>query len=89
MSRGDGRVLSRIGYVLAALVVVAIALACLAWTALEPPALPVPPRGVAVSLLVAGVVLAIVLWRGLVKLHARLQAALRETLDKPGRGDSA
>ena len=48
-----------------------------------------PPRGVAVSLLVAGVVLAIVLWRGLVKLHARLQAALRETLDKPGRGDSA
>lgn len=40
--------LSRIGYVLAALVVVAVALACLAWTALEPPALPVPPRGVVV-----------------------------------------
>jgi CPA2 family monovalent cation:H+ antiporter-2 len=29
------------------------------------------------------VVLAIVLWRGLVKVHARLQAALRETLEKP------
>jgi len=42
-----------------------------------------PPRGVAWSLLVAGVVLAVVLWRTLVKLHARLQAALKETLDKP------
>jgi CPA2 family monovalent cation:H+ antiporter-2 len=49
-----------------------------------------PPFGVALSLLVAGVVLAVVLWRALVKLHARLQAALKETLDKPeppGRGD--
>ena len=42
-----------------------------------------PPRGVALSLLVAGVVLAVILWRMLVKLHARLQAALKETLDKP------
>ena len=42
-----------------------------------------PPRGVALSLLVAGVVLAVILWRALVKLHARLQAALKETLDKP------
>ncbi len=42
-----------------------------------------PPRGVALSLLVVGVVLAVVLWRSLVKLHARLQAALKETLDKP------
>jgi CPA2 family monovalent cation:H+ antiporter-2 len=25
-----------------------------------------------------------VLWRSLVKMHARLQAALKETLDKPG-----
>jgi CPA2 family monovalent cation:H+ antiporter-2 len=27
------------------------------------------------------------LWRGLVKVHARLQAALRDTLDKSGRSD--
>ncbi|MFC5526280.1 cation:proton antiporter [Rhodanobacter ginsengisoli] len=43
-----------------------------------------PPRGIALSLLVVGVVLAVVLWRGLVKMHARLQAALKETLNKPG-----
>ena len=43
-----------------------------------------PPRGIALSLMVLGVVLAVVLWRGLVKMHARLQAALKETLDKPG-----
>jgi CPA2 family monovalent cation:H+ antiporter-2 len=42
-----------------------------------------PPRGVALSLLGVVVVLAIVLWRSLVKMHARLQAALRDTLDKP------
>lgn len=42
-----------------------------------------PPLGVALSLLVAGVVLAVVLWRGLVRVHARLQAALKETIDKP------
>ncbi|TAL71521.1 MAG: cation:proton antiporter [Rhodanobacter sp.] len=42
-----------------------------------------PPRGVAVSLVVALVALAVVLWRSLVKLHARLQAALKETLEKP------
>ena len=42
-----------------------------------------PPRGVALSLAVAGVMVAIVLWRGLVKVHARLQAALRDTLAKP------
>jgi Kef-type K+ transport system, predicted NAD-binding component len=42
-----------------------------------------PPRGIALSLVVLGVVLAVVLWRGLVKMHARLQAALKETLDKP------
>ncbi|MBD8873542.1 cation:proton antiporter [Rhodanobacter sp. DHB23] len=51
-----------------------------------------PPRGVVLSLLVAGVVLAVVLWRTLVKLHARLQAALKETLDKPeppGHGRSS
>ncbi|HEY8586681.1 MAG TPA: cation:proton antiporter [Rhodanobacter sp.] len=43
-----------------------------------------PPRGIALSLIVSGVVLAIVLWRSLVKMHARLQAALKETLEKPG-----
>ena len=43
-----------------------------------------PPRGVALSLVVLGVVVAVVLWRGLVKMHARLQAALKETLEKPG-----
>ncbi|GLQ45597.1 potassium transporter [Dyella lipolytica] len=42
-----------------------------------------PPRGVALSLIAVSVALAIVLWRGMVKLHARLQAALRETLEKP------
>ncbi|MEO8999583.1 MAG: cation:proton antiporter [Rhodanobacter sp.] len=43
-----------------------------------------PPRGIALSVVVLGVVLAVVLWRALVKMHARLQAALKETLDKPG-----
>ena len=41
-----------------------------------------PPRGIALSLMVAGVVLAVVLWRGLVQMHARLQAALKDTLSK-------
>jgi CPA2 family monovalent cation:H+ antiporter-2 len=43
-----------------------------------------PPRGIALSLAVIGVVLALVLWRSLVQTHARLQAALKETLNKPG-----
>lgn len=42
-----------------------------------------PPREVAWSLAVAGVLLAAVLWRSFVRLHARLQAALKETLEKP------
>ncbi|MBU6248774.1 MAG: cation:proton antiporter [Xanthomonadaceae bacterium] len=42
-----------------------------------------PPRGIALSLAAAGVVLAIVMWRGLVTVHARLQAALRDTIAKP------
>ncbi|HEY8682906.1 MAG TPA: cation:proton antiporter [Rhodanobacter sp.] len=48
-----------------------------------------PPRGVALSLALLGVILAVMLWRGLVQMHARLQAALKETLDsKPdSRGD--
>jgi CPA2 family monovalent cation:H+ antiporter-2 len=43
-----------------------------------------PPRGIALSLVVLVVVVAVVLWRGLVRMHARLQAALKETLEKPG-----
>jgi len=43
-----------------------------------------PPRGVAWTLLGLGVLAALVLWRGLVKLHARLQAALKQTLDASG-----
>ena len=42
-----------------------------------------PPRGIALSLLLLGIVLAVVLWRALVRLHARLQAALKETLNGP------
>ena len=33
-----------------------------------------------------GLLLAVVLWRGLVKVHARLQAALRDTLEGPPPG---
>jgi CPA2 family monovalent cation:H+ antiporter-2 len=40
-----------------------------------------PSRGVAASLILIGVLLAVVLWRGLVKVHARLQAALKQTLE--------
>jgi CPA2 family monovalent cation:H+ antiporter-2 len=43
-----------------------------------------PPRGIALLLVVLGMMLAVVLWRGLVQMHARLQAALKETLNKPG-----
>jgi monovalent cation:H+ antiporter-2, CPA2 family len=46
-----------------------------------------PPRGVALSLVAVCVLLAVVLWRGLVKMHARLQAALRDTLEKPSPAD--
>lgn len=42
-----------------------------------------PPRGVVLSLALLCVVLAVVLWRGLVQMHARLQAALKQTLEKP------
>jgi CPA2 family monovalent cation:H+ antiporter-2 len=47
-----------------------------------------PPRGIALSLIGFGFLLAIVLWRGLVKMHARLQAALKETIEKSEIGDS-
>lgn len=42
-----------------------------------------PSRGVMIMLLVVGVGMALVLWRGLVQVHARLQATLRDTIYKP------
>ena len=42
-----------------------------------------PSRGIALTLIAVVIGLAIVLWRGLVKVHARLQATLRDTLEKP------
>ncbi len=46
-----------------------------------------PTREVAVVLVLVLLLLAWLLWRGLVQVHARLQAALRDTLDKSGRSD--
>lgn len=46
-----------------------------------------PPREVALVLVVVLLLLAWLLWRGLVQVHARLQAALRDTLHKSGRSD--
>jgi monovalent cation:H+ antiporter-2, CPA2 family len=43
-----------------------------------------PPREVALVLVTIGMGLTWLLWRILVQVHARLQAALRDTLDKPG-----
>lgn len=45
-----------------------------------------PPREVAFVLILIGILLTWLLWRVLVQVHARLQAALRDTLDKPGHG---
>ncbi|HET7663834.1 MAG TPA: cation:proton antiporter, partial [Rhodanobacteraceae bacterium] len=42
-----------------------------------------PSRGMLFMLLAVGIVMALILWRGLVKVHARLQAALRDTIYKP------
>ena len=42
-----------------------------------------PSRGILIMLVAVGVGLALVLWRGLVKVHARLQATLRDTIYKP------
>ena len=47
-----------------------------------------PPRGVAMTLLGLGVLAALVLWPALVKLHARLQATLKQTLDATGPAPS-
>ncbi len=46
-----------------------------------------PPREVALVLILVLLLLAWLLWRILVQLHARLQATLRDTLEKPGRSE--
>jgi CPA2 family monovalent cation:H+ antiporter-2 len=43
-----------------------------------------PPKEVALVIVAIGVALTWLLWRVLVQVHARLQAAIRDTLDKPG-----
>jgi CPA2 family monovalent cation:H+ antiporter-2 len=63
---------------LAAMWVLGLLVAALASTIL-------PPREVAVVLVLLGLLLTWLLWRVLVQVHARLQAALRDTLDKPER----
>ncbi|HET8898259.1 MAG TPA: cation:proton antiporter [Rhodanobacteraceae bacterium] len=42
-----------------------------------------PPRGVALAIGVTGLATALFLWRSLVKLHARFQGALRDTIERP------
>lgn len=46
-----------------------------------------PPRQVLLALLLVFAVATWFLWRGLVKVHARLQAAIKETLDTPRSED--
>ena len=43
-----------------------------------------PPRGVLIALLAIGAFTAWFLWGSLVRVHARVQAALRDLIDKPG-----
>ncbi|MDW2981513.1 MAG: cation:proton antiporter [Rhodanobacter sp.] len=66
---------------LAAMVLLGLLVAALASTIL-------PPREVAVVLLLVGLLLTWLLWRVLVQVHARLQAALRDTIEKPGPPDA-
>lgn len=63
---------------LAAMAVMGLLVAALASTIL-------PPREVALVLILVGVGLTWLLWRVLVQVHARLQAAIRDTLEKPGQ----
>lgn len=63
---------------LAAMWVLGLLVAALASTIL-------PPREVAFVLVLVGVLLTWLLWRVLVQVHARLQAALKETLERDGR----
>jgi CPA2 family monovalent cation:H+ antiporter-2 len=74
------QVLSRL-IPLATLIALAVLVSILSSTIL-------PPRGVALSLTAVCVLLAIILWRGLVKVHAKLQAALRDTLEQPSSFDN-
>lgn len=66
---------------MAALAVLALLVVALASTIL-------PPREVALVLVLIGLVLTWLLWRVLVQIHARLQAALRDTLDKSEQPDN-
>ncbi|HEY9131517.1 MAG TPA: cation:proton antiporter [Dyella sp.] len=66
---------------MAALAVLALLVVALASTIL-------PPREVALVLVLIGLVLTWLLWRVLVQIHARLQAALRDTLDKTEQPDN-
>lgn len=63
---------------LAAMWVLGLLVAALASTIL-------PPREVALVLVLVGLALTWLLWRVLVQVHARLQAALRDTLERDGR----
>ncbi|MET0934658.1 MAG: cation:proton antiporter [Luteibacter sp.] len=63
---------------LMAMLVMGLLVAALASTIL-------PPREVAGLLILIGIGLTWLLWRALVQVHARLQAALRDTLEKPGQ----
>lgn len=67
------RVLSRI-IPLATLLLLSLMVVALSSTIL-------PPRGVALTLVVIGVLLSLFLWRAMVRLHARFQAAIKETLE--------
>ncbi|MBB3228471.1 CPA2 family monovalent cation:H+ antiporter-2 [Luteibacter sp. Sphag1AF] len=62
---------------MAVLLVLGLLVAALASTIL-------PPREVAFLIILLGAGLTWLLWRVLVQVHARLQAALKDTLDKPG-----
>jgi CPA2 family monovalent cation:H+ antiporter-2 len=65
---------------LAAMLLLGLLVAALASTIL-------PPREVAAVLLLVGLLLTWLLWRVLVQIHARLQAALRDTIEKPDSPD--
>src|SRR5690242_5804496 len=48
-----------------------------------------PPRGVLLALLLIGATTAGFLWKALVRVHARMQASLRDLVEKPGEGGGA
>ncbi len=77
-TRGLRRVLARI-IPLATLVLLALLVSVLSSTIL-------PPREIALALVVVGILLALFLWRALVRLHARFQATIKETLEEDTEG---